>query len=134
MTPRRAAARPWPPPWITASPTPSPTPSAPSWPCSPCSRASSTSTPSAPWAARTSPAGRCRPWPGWTARPASRLLDRAAEIGLLTGYGGGYYAVHPAIPWHLHTLFTQHYGPPGSPAADHATRAWTVVTSDLGNY
>ena len=35
------------------------------------------------------------------------LLDRAAEVGLLTAHGDGYYAVHPAIPWHLHTLFTR---------------------------
>ena len=33
------------------------------------------------------------------------LLDRAAETGLLTSYGDGYYAVHPAIPWHLRRLF-----------------------------
>ena len=62
------------------------------------------------------------------------LLDRAAEVGLLTAHGGGYYAVHPAIPWHLHTLFTRHYGPDGSPPALHATRAWTTATSQLGNY
>ena len=57
------------------------------------------------------------------------LLDRAADVGLLTAYGDGYYAVHPAIPWHLHTLFTQHYGPDGSPPALHAARAWTTATS-----
>ena len=62
------------------------------------------------------------------------LLDRAAEVGLLTAYGGGYYAVHPAIPWHLHALFQQHYGPDGSPPALHATRAWTTATSQLSNY
>jgi tetratricopeptide (TPR) repeat protein len=62
------------------------------------------------------------------------LLDRAAEVGLLTGHGSGYYAVHPAIPWHLHTLFTQHYGPDHTPAADQAIRAWTTATRDLGNY
>ena len=62
------------------------------------------------------------------------LLDRAAEVGLLTAHGGGYYAVHPAIPWHLHALFKQHYGPDGSPPALHATRAWTTATSSLGNY
>ena len=62
------------------------------------------------------------------------LLDRAADVGLLTGYGDGYYAVHPAIPWHLHALFTQHYGPDGSPPALAAARAWTTATSQLGNY
>ncbi len=62
------------------------------------------------------------------------LLDRAAETGLLTPYGGGYYAVHPAVPWHLHRLFQQHYGPPDAPAARHALHAWTIAESDLGNY
>src|SRR6185437_4102812 len=62
------------------------------------------------------------------------LLDRAAEVGLLTAHGNGYYAVHPAIPWHLHTLFQHHYGPDGSPPSLHATRAWTTATSELGNY
>ena len=42
--------------------------------------------------------------------------------------------MHPAIPWHLNRLFQQHYGPPGSPTAQHATHAWTTAISDLGNY
>jgi tetratricopeptide (TPR) repeat protein len=62
------------------------------------------------------------------------LLDRAAEVGLLTSYGGGYYAAHPAIPWHLHTLFQRHYGPDDSPAATRAIHAWTTATSQLGDY
>jgi tetratricopeptide (TPR) repeat protein len=33
-----------------------------------------------------------------------RLLDRAAEIGLLRQLGGGYYSVHPALPWFFHDL------------------------------
>jgi tetratricopeptide (TPR) repeat protein len=61
------------------------------------------------------------------------LLDRAADVGLLTAYGGGHYAVHPAIPWHLQHLFTQHYGPPGSPPALQAIWAWTTAISDLGH-
>ena len=62
------------------------------------------------------------------------LLDRAAETGLLTAHGGGYYAVHPAIPWHLHRLYQQHYGPPDAPAARHATHAWTSAIGGLGDY
>jgi tetratricopeptide (TPR) repeat protein len=62
------------------------------------------------------------------------LLGRAAETGLLTSYGGGYYAVHPAIPWHLHRLFTHHYGPPDAPTARHATHAWTASIGDVGDY
>ncbi len=44
------------------------------------------------------------------------LLDRAAEVGLLTAYGGGYYSIHPALPWYFKALFDQYYPPtPDSP-------------------
>jgi CHAT domain-containing protein len=62
------------------------------------------------------------------------LLDRAAEIGLLTRYGGGFYAVHPAIPWHLGRLFEHHYGPPGSAAAEHAVHAWVTAVGAISEY
>jgi tetratricopeptide (TPR) repeat protein len=62
------------------------------------------------------------------------LLDRAAEAGLLTAHGGGYYDVHPAIPIHLHHLFQDHYGPAASTTALAATRAWTQAIRDLGDY
>ena len=71
---------------------------------------------------------------GLTREAAIALLDRAAEIGLLTLYGDGYYAVHPAIPWHLQHLFSHHYGPPGSLLALQATRAWTAAIGALGSY
>jgi tetratricopeptide (TPR) repeat protein len=71
---------------------------------------------------------------GLTREAGIALLDRAAEVGLLTAYGGGYYAVHPAIPWHLHQLLTQHYGTPGSQAAEQALRAWATAISDLGDH
>ena len=71
---------------------------------------------------------------GLTREQGIALLDRAAEIGLLTAHGDGYYSVHPAIPWHLHALFRQHYGPPDTPAARHALHAWTQATASLGNY
>ena len=59
------------------------------------------------------------------------LLDRAAEIGLLTALGGGYYQIHPALPWYFTTLFTTSYG---QPAAARAARAYTTVTGQLGDY
>ena len=62
------------------------------------------------------------------------LLDRAAETGLLTRYGDGYYAVHPAIPWHLRRLFENHYGLPGSPAAQRVVRAWNEAIGQVGSY
>ena len=38
---------------------------------------------------------------GLTREAGIALLDRAAEIGLLTAHGGGYYAIHPALPWYF---------------------------------
>jgi tetratricopeptide (TPR) repeat protein len=37
------------------------------------------------------------------------LLDRAAEVGLLRSVGGGYYTIHPALPWYFADLFATHY-------------------------
>ena len=68
----------------------------------------------------------------WTA-----LLDRAAEVGLLRAHNGGYYIVHPALPWFLRELFERHY-PRGTDDSDNAAhrveRAWVEVMCDLGNY
>lgn len=44
------------------------------------------------------------------------LLDRAAEIGLLTGLGEGWYRIHPALPWFLKGLFIEAW--PGVADAD----------------
>ena len=115
-TPPRAAAPPWPPPSTTASPRPSPTLSAPSGPAGPVPGLHRRRRP--PRYGR--PAAVSGPVPavaGLDRDAGIALLDRAAEIGLLTAYGDGYYAVHPAVPWHLHDLFEHHYGPPGSPPA-----------------
>jgi tetratricopeptide (TPR) repeat protein len=71
---------------------------------------------------------------GLTREAGIALLDKAADAGLLTAHGSGYYSVHPAIPWHLQHLYQEHYGPPGSPPATHALRAWTQATRDLANY
>jgi tetratricopeptide (TPR) repeat protein len=62
------------------------------------------------------------------------LLDRAAGIGLLESLGGGYYRIHPALPWYFTTMFTTSYGPPGSPPAQRATRAYTKALGALGDY
>ncbi|MFN8484637.1 MAG: CHAT domain-containing protein [Anaerolineae bacterium] len=93
---------------------------------------------------------------------AIRLLDRAAEIGLLNAYGGGYYAIHPTVPWFLQNLFERYYGSPSSipptpflpppvgeeggaeqseagdreglPPALRAVRAWVEAEGALGDY
>ncbi|MCY2953058.1 MAG: tetratricopeptide repeat protein, partial [Planctomycetota bacterium] len=57
------------------------------------------------------------------------ILDRAAEIGLLTPRGGGYYSIHPALPWYFKTLFDQYYPNPLP-----ATRAFVEAMGELGNF
>ncbi len=71
---------------------------------------------------------------GLTIERGRALLDRAAEVGLLTSYGKGYYAIHPALPWYFQELFTSVYGPVGSPCALHATKAYTTAIARLGNF
>ncbi len=48
---------------------------------------------------------------GLTREEGISLLDRAAEVGLLTAHGRGYYSIHPALPWYFKTLFDQYYPP-----------------------
>ena len=58
-----------------------------------------------------------------------RLLDRAAEVGLLTAHGGGYYSIHPALPWFFRKLFEEHY----ADARERALRAYVEAIGSLGN-
>ncbi|NQT87972.1 tetratricopeptide repeat protein, partial [bacterium] len=67
---------------------------------------------------------------GLTREAGMALLDRAAEIGLLDAHGGGYYAIHPALPWYFRSLFEEHYADRG----DAATRAFVEAMGQLGNY
>ncbi|MCH8046370.1 MAG: CHAT domain-containing protein [Planctomycetes bacterium] len=82
---------------------------------------------------------------GMTREAAEELLDRAAEIGLLTSHGGGYYTIHPALPWFFKTLFDQYYPPqaqallpnPQSAIGNRqlkAARAYVEAIGGLGNY
>jgi tetratricopeptide (TPR) repeat protein len=61
------------------------------------------------------------------------LLDRAAEIGLLSSLGGGYYQIHPALPWYFASFFTVSYGQVGEPPADRAARAYVRTIGYLGD-
>jgi tetratricopeptide (TPR) repeat protein len=92
---------------------------------------------------------------GLTREEGIRLLDRAAEIGLLTAHGVGYYSIHPALPWYFKSLFDQYYGqtpiPTPSPVSGEgsgvspslagkglgvrsATRAFVEAMGELGNH
>ena len=65
---------------------------------------------------------------------ALSLLDRAAEIGLLTVLGGGCYTIQPALPWYFTTLFTHAYGPAESPDALLVTHAYTTTYAEIGSH
>jgi tetratricopeptide (TPR) repeat protein len=67
---------------------------------------------------------------GLTREAGISLLDRAAEVGLLTALRGGYYRIHPALPWFFRRLFEQYY----PERSTEATRAFVEAIGGLGNY
>ncbi|MEI7644831.1 MAG: CHAT domain-containing protein [Chloroflexales bacterium] len=68
------------------------------------------------------------------------LFDRAAEIGLLTAHSGGYYSIHPALPWFLRRLYEDHYDKPNpNPKSEienpqSPARAYVEAMGELSNY
>jgi tetratricopeptide (TPR) repeat protein len=68
---------------------------------------------------------------GFTRELGIDLLDRAAEIGLLITHGGGYYGVHPALPWFFRDLFAHHFA---GEKAQSARRAFVEAMGELANY
>lgn len=78
-------------------------------------------------------ADRCVPAVhGLTREAGIALLNRAAEVGLLTSYGGGYYAIHPALPWYFNSLFEKYY--PAAEENQAATRAFVEAMGELAGY
>jgi tetratricopeptide (TPR) repeat protein len=74
---------------------------------------------------------------GLTQEAGTALLDRAAEIGLLSAHGGGYYSIHPAVPWFFRGMFEEHYPAvraqgEGSDATS-AMRAYVGAMGELGD-
>jgi tetratricopeptide (TPR) repeat protein len=67
---------------------------------------------------------------GLTREEGITLLDRAAEVGLLTTHGNGYYSIHPALPWFFKNAFVKVYADGGSTAV----RAFVYAMSYLGDY
>jgi hypothetical protein len=62
---------------------------------------------------------------GLTPEAGMALLARAAEIGLLTAHSGGYYSIHPALPWYFKNFFDQYY-----PASRRYVKKARSLTSD----
>jgi tetratricopeptide (TPR) repeat protein len=82
---------------------------------------------------------------GLTREAGIALLDRAADIGLLTALGGGYYTIHPAGPWFFKSLPDTHHAEPaagtqGAPPPGAESRAgrplWAFVCAmdDVGKW
>lgn len=77
---------------------------------------------------------------GLTREDGIALLDRAAEVGLLTAYGDGFYSIHPALPWFFNNLFEEYYPslPPHHsivPSPQQvATYAFIEAIGDMGNF
>jgi tetratricopeptide (TPR) repeat protein len=84
---------------------------------------------------------------GLTREQGVALLDRAAEVGLLTALGSGYYRIHPALPWYFRQLYEEYYGAadqglgveegiPQSPAPSPQlpARAFVEAMGKLGDY
>ena len=67
---------------------------------------------------------------GLTREQGIQLLDRAAEVGLLTAHGRGYYSIHPALPWFLRRLFEER----GAEARARALRAYVEAIGSAGDY
>ena len=75
------------------------------------------------------------PWTIDAVRGATRetliaLFDRAAEIGMLTALGGGYYSIHPALPWFFRDLIERHHA---NEAGERARTAFVAAMGVLGN-
>jgi tetratricopeptide (TPR) repeat protein len=69
---------------------------------------------------------------GLTRERGIALLDRAAEIGLLSAHGDGHYGLHPALQWYFRTLFESHFSD-DTEDAHRARRAFVVAMGNLGN-
>jgi hypothetical protein len=69
---------------------------------------------------------------GLTRERGIALLDRAAEIGLLHAHGGGYYGIHPALPWYFRALFARDF-PEDSGDANRARHAFVGAMGYLGD-
>jgi tetratricopeptide (TPR) repeat protein len=58
------------------------------------------------------------------------LLDRAAEVGLLTTHGSGAYSIHPALPWFFLGIVEQR----DVEAREQMKRAYVEAVARMGTY
>lgn len=65
---------------------------------------------------------------GLSSETGITILDKAADIGLLTSHGDGYYTIHPALPWFFRSLFEQYYPEETPQSSDHPNRKFALST------
>jgi tetratricopeptide (TPR) repeat protein len=71
---------------------------------------------------------------GLTFEAGIALLDRAAEVGLLTRVVENCYRIHPVLPWYFKKLFDQYYLPDEGNNPTLASRAYVEAIGVLANY
>ncbi len=71
---------------------------------------------------------------GLTFEAGIALLDRAAEVGLLTRVVENCYRIHPVLPWYFKKLFDQYYLPDEGNNPTLASHAYVEAIGELGNY
>ncbi len=59
-----------------------------------------------------------------------RMLNTAAEVGLLRSVGDGYYTVHPALPWFFHDLLREAF----PDYLDWLEKAFSAAYSEYASY
>jgi tetratricopeptide (TPR) repeat protein len=67
---------------------------------------------------------------GLTRENGIRLLDRAAEVGLLTARGDGAYSIHPAVPCFFRMLFEER----DAEGRERSLSAFVEAIGELGGY
>jgi tetratricopeptide (TPR) repeat protein len=67
--------------------------------------------------------------PVLSSQEVDAVLERAAEIGMLTPTGNRMFLIHPALPWYFRTLFESSYSDPLT-----VTRNYVEAIAELGSY
>ena len=76
--------------------------------------------------------GRSAPYADVTHAAWTILLDRAAEIGLLTAHPDSYYSIHPALPWLLKRNFYCSF--PATTEPPLPVAAWVHAIGSLASF
>ena len=68
---------------------------------------------------------------GLTREVGIALLDRAAEVGLLTSLGSGCYTIHPAVPWFFKSIFDAYFASSPIGASSDGVRVYSPAERSM---